>query len=225
MALLATLATFIFLPIVLATTTSLRQTNRQKDPIAKAFFQVKEILRTHPHPDVRGEFYRMVLRGDFRVSPQEQMGADAGFVPVAAEVIRLYGHKPRAAFTPVIHVDTIILRPEYKARAQLVLYHEYVHYEQWRDGRLVDDPSLGDPNESDFAHLDSCKKKWYAEAEAYHKTCLFGRQSGLVDQLGSDETLATICGAEGSAFHATLRHTLLYDGASAGNCADIWSTI
>ncbi|MFA4845721.1 MAG: hypothetical protein WC654_04140 [Patescibacteria group bacterium] len=191
-----------------------------------ALAQIEELLRTHPHPDVRGEFYEMVRRGDFILNPLENYGGDAGFIPMDAQTLHQSGYKPKGALTPVMHVWTVILQPEYKARAQLVLYHEFVHYQQWRDGQWWEgDLSLASQEESDVAHKNACMKKWYAEVEVYHKMCVLGRTTGLTDALGSDEPLATICGAKEDAFQSTLHEILMPDGASAGICSDVWSTL
>ena len=185
---------------------------------------VHEILRTHPHPNVRGEFYQMIV--DNKMGISWYTGSSAAFVLIPVELIGTSGGTPTDDLFPALFVDPKILRPELRAVAQLILYHEFVHYEQWRDGRIPEDAFVLKPLASRASLQDTCTKKWYAEAEAYHRACAFARETGLIEQIDEGSQTDRVCRATEETFTHILRENLVHSGDRvAAKCSAVWTTM
>lgn len=191
--------------------------NTPRDPL-------EELFATHPHPGVSGEFYDLIENHQILLS--HTASNDAEFMLVPREKMLIAGVVTDNALTPVLN-----LNPGFQARgerhviSQLVIYHEYVHYDQWRSGRTPEETFVLLPLKSSEPTRDMCTKKWYAEVDAYHKECVFARETGLIEQISADMTLGRICGATEETFDSVLRHTLEIADNGGEMCAQIWESL
>ena len=184
---------------------------------------IQELLRTHPHPDVRGEFYEMVRDGKMKTFWTQ--GASAAFGLIPANTSRRSEMTQTAGLSPVLLVNPKILPPANRASTQLSLYHEFVHYEQWRDGRMPIETFI--PKKIGFGEeaREACTKKWHAEVEAYHQECAYARKSNLLTQIDTRSELFHLCDSSQEAFEETLRVTLVRNETLGAACATTWASL
>lgn len=174
-----------------------------------------DFFRTHPDPGVREELPKLIRAFQLRMnwSPKG----------VAAQFLRHIDPKTLKVHT-VLAMNPELLEAPDNPRAQLVVYHEFQHYLQWRDGVIPEETFLHVPwPDKDLPRI--CKQKWYAESGAYQKECAFGRENGLVDQLDPHEALAHICAATEEQFVPVLKRMLKLGDPSAKACASVWDAI
>lgn len=174
-------------------------------------------FETHPDPGVREEI--PILIRAFQLRPYWK------FKGVAASFVRYPDPAQGGKFVSMLAMDPDLIRgKKNRVRAQLVVYHEFQHYLQWRDGTIPEETFLYVPwTAVDLPRI--CKQKWYAEREAYQKECEFGRVHGLVDKLDQREALTYICRASGEDFDATLTRMLKLGDPSREACAHHWDAI
>jgi len=142
----------------------------------------------------------------------------------AATFMRYPNPKHGGEVVSVLTMSRDLFEEKNRARGQMVVYHEYQHYLQWRSGTIPEEAFLYVPwPDEDLPRI--CKEKWYAEVEAYQKECEFGRQGGLLGQLDPHEGLAHICAAAQVQFASTLKRILPLGDPSAKVCASTWNTI
>jgi hypothetical protein len=130
---------------------------------------LRVLLATHPTPGVRTELYDAIKNGDVAITWTDDY--PAAFMLVPKQVI-ISSEYDTHDLQPVLMIrpQTLIGNKDY---AQMVLFHEYVHFRQWKYKTLPEDTFLFEPLESSKNPADRCTKKWRAELEAYHKECEF----------------------------------------------------
>jgi|GEM_PF-6210808 len=182
----------------------------------------QQLIVTHPDEEVRTDLYRLIATGHLWISHTAR-GHAAAFSLVPASQI------PGVRFpSDITHVPFLNLAPDFDdyyrtsggvASAQLVIFHEYVHYKQWRDGLLPEDTFFLQPVSAQDLE-ETCTKKWHAEVDAYHKECEFAREIGLSDRLLGGMDVA--CHATEDRFTSTLREVLVQEDPSGASCASVW---
>lgn len=174
-----------------------------------------DFFSAHPDPGVREELPKLI-----RVF---QVRTNWGIKGVAAGFLRHIDHKTLKVHSVLAMSPELVETPN-DPRAQLVVYHEFQHYLQWRDGTIPEETFLHIPwSDKDLPRI--CKQKWYAESGAYQKECAFGRANGLVDQLDPHEALAHVCAATEEQFVPVLKRMLKLGDPSAKACANVWDAI
>jgi hypothetical protein len=174
------------------------------------FFQM------HPDPDVRDELPKLIRSFQMRTNWKP--------TGVAAAFTRYPDSKHGGEVVSVLIMSRDLFEARNRAHGQMVVYHEYQHYLQWRDGAIPEEAFLYVSwTDNDLPRI--CKQKWYAEVEAYQKECEFGRQGGLLEQLDPHEGLAHICAATQEQFASTLKRILPLGDPSAKVCASTWNAI
>lgn len=173
-------------------------------------------LASHPDPGVRDELPALIRVFQMRTN-WDPKGISAGFLRYP---------DPRSGQVKSVLTMSVELfqQDTNRARAQLVVYHEFQHYLQWRDGTIPEETFLYVPwPDADLPRI--CKQKWYAEREAYQKECEFGRANGLLGQLDPREGLAHICAATEEQFVPVLKRILPLGDPSAKACTNTWNAI
>lgn len=213
-------------PQVVATTVRIVETPRQLNAGAI----LERLIATHPHQQVRDEFYKLIRDGKILIS-YGWSSTSAAFLLVRVQDLDLPRSViPGATRIPVLDVNPDMLQAASQnhamwVRAQLVVFHEFVHFVQWQTGSKPADtffPELVDQADSSF--YDACMKKWYAEKEAYHQECAFARRTNLLDRLDPRASVATICRTSDEDFDRVLRDTMPPGDPAAKMCADVWAT-
>ncbi len=157
-----------------------------------------KLLRTHPSEEIRVDLLPKILNGDLCLRRRIMGTDDAQFT----SFVRPFGK------VPFIFLRSHFLKPDNERIAQLVIYHEYVHYRQWREDRIdadADKEKMGIPSD--------CKKIWHAEMEAYQKEC------ELAHELGWGKEIASLLDCSDITHHVINAH-----GRST-HCSEIWQEL
>lgn len=205
-------------PLVARAATDIGRSHQsQAESISEPPLQIRmfDFFRTHPDPGVREELPRLIRAFQVRTN-WDPNGVTAAFLR--------YPQPKQGKVATVLSMSPDLFQSKNRARAQLVVYHEYQHYLQWRDGTIPEETFLYVPWSSDDLPR-ICTQKWYAEREAYQKECEFGRANGLINQLDLREGLAHICAAADEQFVPTLKRILPLGDSSAKACASTWATL
>lgn len=172
-------------------------TNSQSPDFAST---IEKLLSTHPARGIR-ELYGLMQRGEVRGGiaawdPNQQ----AAFGLEFGKDIKSDGSPSPVVLYPVIQFSAGLLidAPNNRARwihAQLVVYHEFVHYLQWKEKRSPEDGfiMIRSPEEVHDVSAQVCADKWQNELEAYSGTCEFARAAELLDQLDRTDPLLELC--------------------------------
>lgn len=180
-------------------------------------YDLEQIILAIPDAEARGTIHEHIGTGRIGLAWVEDMNVGAEFrltlVPTGERLPTLVFP---SNFTTEARRDTLTW-----ARAQLTIYHEFVHFLQWRDKGYPAETFM--PDRMSIGR-DACTKKWYAEKDAYHRECEFARETGLLEQLDPNEGLSTICGTtdDEGAFDARLRTLLPRGDVSATVCTPYW---
>lgn len=173
--------------------------------------KVYKLLETHPAKEISHSLLRKIRSGEICLGKRNKGVDDARF--------QAFYQPNLGADIPFIYLRNRLLVPEMEKYAQLVIYHEYVHYQQWLSGK-IDNGS--DVSRDEFVKWDAptqadyCKKIWYAELEAYQKECEFARaiDTSAEDDVCDDKsTTQTTHRIEGN---------LLAHRGQTMNCSIVW---
>jgi len=142
---------------------------------AKQTLRVHDLIKTHPIEEIRTMFFTKILNGNVCLGQRIYGEDDALFKPIPAI----------SNYVPFLFVRDSILSTRREWLAQLVIYHEYVHYKHWLEGRLGNDTMEQEKIEvvSHEERMDHCKKIWYTEFEAYQKECVLAWELGTAARL------------------------------------------
>ena len=133
--------------------------------------RLERLLTNHP---VREQFTAMVRRGDIALADVGEEGNAAEFAIVDAA--RVSGGRPgQSGHVMALSISWSQLSDPEKNDAwwTLVLYHEYVHFIQYRDGHqpagtfMMNSLDLSSPDQVE----KQCTQKRHAEEDAYHQEC------------------------------------------------------
>lgn len=186
-------------------------------PVQHPSFEViDEFFRTHPHKAVREEFHPLFRNEQVRVSWN-----------VVGAAIGAFGFAPdeQGELVPVLVMDPELFYARNRSIAQITVYHEYLHYLQWREGVIPMDVFII-RDSLPYSEIHGwCKQKWYAEVLAYHEACAFGRANDLVGALRPGGPAATVCAAEGRLFDPILKRVLTRADPSGAMCSNTWNSI
>ncbi|MBI4256753.1 hypothetical protein HY626_01710 [Candidatus Uhrbacteria bacterium] len=178
--------------------------------------EIKEFFLTHPQKGVRDDFHHLLISG------QMSFVWNAVGTPVAT-----FGLIQDGDSEPVLALlaDPEIFLERNRSLAQITIYHEYLHYLQWRDGTIPESAFyIRDSMPHDEVH-DWCKQKWHAERLAYHEACAFGREAGLIGDLRPGGPLSVVCTADEPQFIPILKRVLTLADPSGPMCSQTWNTI
>lgn len=176
--------------------------------------KVYKLLETHPAKEISHSLLEKIRSGEICLGRRNKGADDARF--------QAFDQPNLGASIPFIYLRDRLLVPEMEKYAQLVIYHEVVHYQQWLSGK-IDNGS--DVSRDEFVkwdaptQVDHCKKIWYAELEAYQKECEFARAIGTsaeVDVCDDDSIAQTARRIEGS---------LLAHHGQTMNCSIVWQDL
>lgn len=177
---------------------------------------IDEFFRTHSHKAVREELYLLLRNEQVRVSWNVVGATIANFGITLDE---------QGELVPVLAMDPELFLDHNRSIAQITVYHEYLHYVQWRDDTVPRSTFLiRDDLPYDEIH-DWCKEKWHAEVLAYHEACAFGRENGLVDDLRPGGPLSVVCTAQKQRFVPILKRVLTRADPSGAMCSNTWNSI
>ncbi|MBI2474985.1 hypothetical protein HYV69_01005 [Candidatus Uhrbacteria bacterium] len=137
------------------------------------------LLATHPTPGIRTKLYKAIEDTEVAVSWTDDYAA--AFMLVPKKMISS-SESDTQDLQPTLMVKPQLLFGN-KDYAQLVIFHEYIHFRQWKYKTLPEDTFLFEPIGSSTDPVDHCTKKWRAELEAYHKECEFTRLAKTINLL------------------------------------------
>ena len=131
--------------------------------------KVHNLIDTHPSEEIRKMLLGKLKNGDVCLGRRIHGTDNALFKPILAN-----------SYIPFIFIRNKILKPGKELYAQLIIYHEYIHYKQWLSGMIDNE----EHDKSAVANMDPhdrmevCKKIWHAENEAYQKECELAQEIG-----------------------------------------------
>ncbi|MCX6715184.1 MAG: hypothetical protein NTX72_05225 [Candidatus Uhrbacteria bacterium] len=112
----------------------------------------------HPVIEIRQNFLPKIMTGEVFVVYESEEGRGTFFSATLTDGVQ-------------IHVaEELLMRP--LRLQQLVLFHEFVHYQQYIGGHAF--PEMFNPSFADAypeKRESFCKQKWHTEFEAYQKEC------------------------------------------------------
>ncbi len=183
-------AVTVLLGVTFQQNTSLSRENGDTRPSANASTDnfltlnryLERLIATHPKKEISIEFYQLIERGEIMTSWTSSN--DAQFQLVPRQMIKV-NTRSSNALIPVLFIDPQILREQPTRNAQLVIYHEYTHYRQWKDGLLPQSTFVLRTVESlsPEEFTKTCKEKWYAEEHAYQRECELAIELGWTDTM------------------------------------------
>lgn len=177
---------------------------------------IKEFFRTHPQEEVRDDFHHLLVSGKM------SFVWNAIGTPVATFGLVQDGS---GGTVLALLVDPELFLESNRSLAQITIYHEYLHYLQWRDGTIPESTfHIRDSMPHDEVY-DWCKQKWHAERLAYNEACKFGREAGLVDDLRRGGPLWVVCTSEEHQFIPTLKRVLTLADPAGKTCSQTWNII
>lgn len=159
------------------------------DPISLSL-RVKALSLNHPHPDIREDFFRRVEAGEISLNFQTPNEVNMLFQVVPASEIdhRYTDAAPRSDYLALsINPDWMgqLQGDHHILTAMLVLYHEYQHFKEWRDGdeatrakmRLRRD--IKEQDKQGITQADACRDMWNEEFKAYAEQCRLANKWGF----------------------------------------------
>lgn len=149
--------------------------------------RLKQLVETHPSPEVRVDFNRRVESGELLLNFQSQGWEFAAFsVQIKTNIVSQQRADNRLLLPMfTINPDRLaeLSTPEQILEAWLVLFHENVHYEQWLAAPPAEQRySISQkfkPNDELPPGL--CDYHWKVERDAYEKECHLALQWGMPD--------------------------------------------
>jgi hypothetical protein len=151
------------------------------------------LVRNHPYPAMT-KMAKLLDEGDVMlefVAGDEDASWNASFYAAAAENGPL----------PVVRIDIndVLAIDEEKdwLIGMVVLYHEFVHYEQWADTRA---PVFSGNLKSD----SDCEDLWYFERQAYERSCALQAEWDLLAEMSGDTPICNY--VRGEFDHALFIH-------------------
>lgn len=164
--------------------------------------QLYRVLSNHPVSEIRHNFLPKIMTGEILVVYESEEGRGTFFSATPEEGIQL-------------HVAEGLLSRTTRMQ-QLVLFHEFVHYQQYTKGQMSSemfDPSYADSHPEQRESF--CKQKWHAEYEAYQKEC------ELADRLKGGPDFCQ--GFQAIGFEEKLASWVAIHDSSAGICKETYS--
>lgn len=158
---------------------AVRLENEVTDPDPRAQEALRILVQTHPHPDIRNDLNHLIESGEVWLNFQEDVLHDSRAV-AAVMAISIPG---REGFTLTLSVRPSVLLDNsislgYK---QLVIYHEYIHVRQVREGRVS--IAIFIPTRPERVTEAFYREHVPSELEAYERECQLAGNLGIVDQL------------------------------------------
>jgi hypothetical protein len=128
---------------------------------------LKRLVQTHPSPKISRDLNGMIERGDVFLNFQDDMMRTTRGV-ATVQYINTPSHG--LVLTLMVSADALLDPNQTDAFKQLVIYHEYIHIEQQRDGRI--------PKRQLYARRadvplteEEMRFIFKAESEAYEEEC------------------------------------------------------
>lgn len=182
-----------------------------------------ELTATHPDPGVNTDLHQLIASGEIIISHTAQMAAE--FILVPRDKLPGIDLPDEVSHAPVLNLSPTFLSRE-RAFQQLVIYHEYAHYRQWRDGSFPEDTFfLQRLAETAEERSEQCTKKWHAEIDAYHQERMFARASGIGERLDPRLSLSKVIRSTDEQFQRTVLEETVRGDHSAAMCESVWEQL
>lgn len=167
-------------PLVVQAGTSLRP-GSPEDMALRQYFG--GVMGSCPRTEVSEDLLGMFLEGSAEMWFQDIPGAMATF-DVVPEHLFKPEHRDGRGFQPRFSVSPWVITTftsDFGIRnSWLTLYHEYIHYLQWRDGTPEEREMFVVADSGSLADVDAefCRLNWQFEHETWSKTCLLANEWG-----------------------------------------------
>lgn len=126
-----------------------------------------ELIRSHPMREVREDFYQEILCGRAQYTTPIRINTDAGFATIEGF--------PTIAISP--HLLIVLEGKDDNVKwAWLMIFHEYVHYTQWK--RSPEKAKAQFELNFEDSSQELCRVRWEGELEAYQKSADFALTLG-----------------------------------------------
>lgn len=164
-----------------------RPGGRQSSPQQQAMdmqahsLALKELVDSHPMPEISRDFNKMVTKGEVMLNFQKNPNASHTMAQV--QWIRTPTHGVVLVFC--IDPDELHRKDLSKEFKQLVIYHEYIHILQQRSGRFPKGRQvLGKKiNGKMIINPWAIRTMFESESEAYEKESLLAMKQGWINEL------------------------------------------
>lgn len=148
--------------------------------MAKYSLVLKELVQSHPMPEIHRDFNRMVENGEIILNFQPNVAGEHALATV------IYVNTPSHGEVLVFSIDPAELNSPELSRAfkQLVIFHEYIHILQQKSGRWPKWLAIGLRARPDKPMNPKALRVFFeAESQAYEQECLLAIQEGWVNKL------------------------------------------
>jgi hypothetical protein len=143
-----------------------------------ASLELKRLIRSHPHEEIRGYLYRAIEEGTVWLNFQAELLIPGTISSTALIDISGKGLTPTLVLNPSELLDT---RTSTRKK-QLVIYHEYLHLRQLIEKRVPPETFLlRDKNK--VMTFEEGKQLFHAELEAYLAECALATVIGAVSEI------------------------------------------
>lgn len=172
-------------------------------------------IADHPDAQVRKVFFPLIKNGKI-LTAWAQGQLSGHFALVRPE--QMQPRRPGTDPVPTLVIDPHLLsNPREATMLSLVIYHEYIHYLQWANGRWPEETFLLKRVDETKNMNEWCEQKWYAEMEAYQKECAFARKIEALK-------LLPFCTADGALGTDQYKEAMQGD-LMAPFCGEVWITL
>lgn len=152
--------------------------------------RIKALSESHPHPEINKEFNDLVVAGVISLNFQTTSEMAAMFQVIPEHMVNrsVSTAKPKPEHL-LLSIDPdwlgTLQGEDEILTAMLLLYHEFQHYKQWRDGdertrlmfRLRNDEGAQD--KLGVTQADACADMWRQETPAYAAQCRLANAWGF----------------------------------------------
>lgn len=168
-----------------------------------------DLTATHPDERIRNDLFPLLKNGTIRV----EWTGDANF---GKFIVREVREEERGIVQiPVLAINRDVLLHAQTNVLHLVIFHEYIHYRQWKQKRFSADQFIHRQIKSVEQQEAWCEQKWYAEMEAYHEECSVAGKIGALSVLD-------FCTKEGAINLTAFRLMMHQEDPSITLCIKTW---
>lgn len=174
--------------------------------------KVHELLSTHPAKEMGTLLLEKFLNGEVCLGKRT----------VGNDVAHFHAYpKPELGISiPFIYVRSHVLVSGKEQYAQMVIYHEYIHYLQWLAGKIANEERDMETiaNGGAQERLRVCKEIWYAEREAYQMECELALSSTVPAEL-------TFCAGVQNGSTVAIEEDIKSTHAWSVTCSSEWQSL
>jgi hypothetical protein len=155
--------------------------------------KLEQLIKSHPDSHVNHDLDQKIIHGEIFLNwwSSKEMAAKFQVVPKSKITgVFLQPGTQMKEFTPTLTIDPFwlanLMTPDEIIFAYLVLFHEYVHYQQYIETTDEQTKQLFSTNflseaEKEKLHItqdQSCAHMWFAELDAYAQECRLANEWG-----------------------------------------------